>query len=206
MVASSSTVTRCGVTFMLSSLPAVSAIRAFDDVAEAIAELREGNYDLVITTTEMEPAEYFPLRDLARRRNVKLLSLLHGTDDKHVDCVTAFEADGYLVERDLTAQGLENAVRRLADGEMILADSLAHTLLARLHHADRARMPHSVLTRREQQTLRLVVDGLSNKQIATRLGISEHGAKRHVASLLAKMNCPNRTHAAALALREGLLD
>ena len=56
-----------------------------------------------------------------------------------------------------------------------------------------------------RQALVLLAKGMSNKQIARRLNISEHGAKRHVANVLAKLNCPNRTLAVALALRHGLV-
>jgi DNA-binding NarL/FixJ family response regulator len=84
---------------------------------------------------------------------------------------------------------------------------LAREMLTRLRTQETrpARRPF-LLTQRELQTLSLLVDGLSNKQIARRLGVSENGAKRHVASVLAKMNCQNRTVAVALVLREGLLD
>jgi DNA-binding CsgD family transcriptional regulator len=62
------------------------------------------------------------------------------------------------------------------------------------------------LTPREQQVLVLMVEGLSNKQIGRRLDISFHGAKRLVASILAKLDSPTRTVAVARALREGLYE
>ena len=55
------------------------------------------------------------------------------------------------------------------------------------------------MTPRESETLNLLSKGLSNKQIARSLHISQHGAKRHVANVIAKLNCPNRTLAVALA-------
>jgi DNA-binding CsgD family transcriptional regulator len=64
--------------------------------------------------------------------------------------------------------------------------------------------PRPRLTPREREALQLLVEGLSNKQIARRLGISEHGAKRLVANILSKMDCSNRTSAVAKALREGV--
>jgi RNA polymerase sigma factor (sigma-70 family) len=62
------------------------------------------------------------------------------------------------------------------------------------------------LTRREQDVLRLLVDGLTNRQIAERLGVSEHTVNRHVTNILRKLRLPSRAAAAAHAVRSGLLD
>jgi DNA-binding NarL/FixJ family response regulator len=61
------------------------------------------------------------------------------------------------------------------------------------------------LTRRELEVLQLVADGLSNKAIAERLGISDQTAKFHVASICAKLGAANRTQAVRRALRRGLI-
>ncbi len=65
--------------------------------------------------------------------------------------------------------------------------------------------PGEALTPREQEVLRLVAEGLPNKSIARELGISEHTAKFHVGSLLAKLNAGSRTEAVMTATRRGLL-
>lgn len=61
------------------------------------------------------------------------------------------------------------------------------------------------LTAREQEVLRLVAEGLGNKEIAARLDISAHTVKFHVASVLAKLGAQSRTEAVSLGLRKGLL-
>jgi DNA-binding NarL/FixJ family response regulator len=61
------------------------------------------------------------------------------------------------------------------------------------------------LTPRETEVLRLLVDGLPNKEIASRLGISEHTVKFHVAAVLGKLGARSRTEAVALAIRYGLM-
>jgi DNA-binding NarL/FixJ family response regulator len=61
------------------------------------------------------------------------------------------------------------------------------------------------LTPREQQVLELLAEGLANKAIAARLGISDQTVKFHVASISAKLGATNRTEAVRLALRRGLL-
>jgi two-component system nitrate/nitrite response regulator NarL len=62
------------------------------------------------------------------------------------------------------------------------------------------------LTARENETLALLAEGLSNKQIARRLRISEHGVKRLVGSLLLKLGSPNRTTAVVTAMKFGIID
>jgi DNA-binding CsgD family transcriptional regulator len=61
------------------------------------------------------------------------------------------------------------------------------------------------LTAREQQVLRLLAEGASNKSIARRLGITPHTAKFHVASIVAKLGATGRTDAVAKAMRLGLV-
>ena len=64
--------------------------------------------------------------------------------------------------------------------------------------------PH--LTQREREVLWAVAQGLSNRRIARGMGITEHGVKRHLANVMSKLNCQNRTSAVTVALRSGLLD
>jgi NarL family two-component system response regulator YdfI len=61
------------------------------------------------------------------------------------------------------------------------------------------------LTRRERQVLQMLAAGLGNKEIAPRLGISEHTVKFHVASILGKLGAASRTEAVALGIRRGLI-
>ena len=61
------------------------------------------------------------------------------------------------------------------------------------------------LTRREREVLQMLASGLANKEIATRLNISEHTVKFHVASLLGKLGASGRTEAVALGIRRGLV-
>ena len=62
------------------------------------------------------------------------------------------------------------------------------------------------VTRREREVLGLLAEGLTNRQIAERLVVSEHTVHRHVTNILRKLDLPTRTAAAALAVRSGLLD
>jgi two-component system nitrate/nitrite response regulator NarL len=109
---------------------------------------------------------------------------------------------------DADAPSLAAAVRGVVAGLTILDPSVvaaagihAHGALGRGAEA----LPGEVLTGRERQVLELVAAGLPNKAIARELGISEHTAKFHVGSLLAKLGAGSRTEAVTLATRRGLL-
>ncbi len=101
---------------------------------------------------------------------------------------------------------LSAAVRGVEQGLTVLDPSLV--VAANLHaHPVVGPTPDSsdVLTAREREVLTLVADGYPNKAIARELGISEHTAKFHVGSLLAKLNAGSRTEAVTVATRRGLL-
>ncbi|CAL9352751.1 DNA-binding transcriptional activator DevR_DosR [Streptomyces sp. enrichment culture] len=136
----------------------------------------------------------------------KTLLLLNGIPDECVAYIAAAPAHGFLSEHDLSAETLADALRRLAADEVPMPQELTRKLLERASKRPAAAgQPPIYLTPREQEVLTLLVDGLSNKQIASRLRLSQHSVKRLVTSILAKLNSPNRTSAAAKALREGLV-
>jgi LuxR family maltose regulon positive regulatory protein len=137
------------------------------------------------------------------------------------DAVDRFEESGGIVEA--AEARIELATTLLALGRADVAEREAVTALDRLLSvgavtlAARARRTLDAcardvrcqpgeLTRREREVLRLLVEGLTNRQIADRLVVSEHTVHRHVTNILRKLDLPSRTAAAAHALRSGLLD
>ena len=109
--------------------------------------------------------------------------------------------------RDADADQLDLAVRSAEAGLVLLDLPLAATSLAlpTLVGAGGAAPAMEPLTARELQVLQLVAQGLPNKGIARRLGISENTAKFHVASLCGKLGASSRTEAVTLAARRGLI-
>jgi two-component system, NarL family, nitrate/nitrite response regulator NarL len=114
--------------------------------------------------------------------------------------------------RELVRAGAAGVLHRDASGERLAAASVAvasglavfdHDALGALLAPTGAEV--STLSAREREVLELVADGLSNKLIAERLGVSEHTAKFHVRSLLDKLGADTRADAVARAARRGLL-
>jgi NarL family two-component system response regulator LiaR len=115
----------------------------------------------------------------------------------------AFQAGaiGYLL-KDAAIDELAEAIRAACAGQVTLAPAAAQALMQGAEARSRV---GGDLTEREEQVLALVVKGLSNVQIARRLGISPSTARFHVSSILSKLGTANRAEAAALAVKHGLV-
>jgi DNA-binding NarL/FixJ family response regulator len=110
-------------------------------------------------------------------------------------------ANGYLL-KDASPDQVAAAVRSVAAGEVYVDPSVSGTLLkARRTETDAL----SRLTERERGVLKLVGEGLSNREIAKRLTISERTARTHVSNILGKLGLASRTQAALIAVNAGLL-
>jgi two-component system, NarL family, response regulator LiaR len=133
---------------------------------------------------------------------VRVLVLTSFADDAQIFAAMAAGAAGYLL-KDVDPQALADGIRDVHAGRPALDPSVAARLMRR---GGSQRPTHSDLTARERDVLALVVEGLANKQIAQRLGIGEKTIKTHVSRVLAKLGVEDRTHAAVLAIREGLVD
>lgn len=206
LVATDNEVTRCGLSQMLADLPMVTAVRAGSEPRATTRLLETGQYQVLIVAVDGVVRGAEEMLAAAARAGVSTLVLLRRTEDALLPEVAALPVDGFLLEAGLNRSVLADSLRKLRQGEMPIPGSLARRILDELRTAGRHRPdPPFMLTPRERQALRLLAEGLSNKQIGRRLGISEHGAKRHVGNVLAKLNCPNRTVAVTVALHHGLL-
>jgi len=131
----------------------------------------------------------------------RVLVLSSFADDERVFAAMQAGAAGYLL-KDVEPDQLAAAIRDVHRGRPVLHPDVAARLMRRA--ADPGGPAATVLTRREQEVLQLVVEGFANKQIARRLRITEKTVKTHVSSILQKLGVADRTAAAVLAIRQGL--
>jgi len=122
-------------------------------------------------------------------------------DEAQAEAVLGAGARG-VVLRDSGADRLAAALAAAARGLLVLDDALGGMLPKPRDGSEPLPEP---LTPREQQVLDLLAEGLSNKAIAARLGISDHTAKFHVNSILGKLGADTRTEAIVQAVRLGLV-
>jgi len=196
---------RRGLSDMLSSLDSVSEVNTL--AATDPDHLPGHPYDiLVLACEDLAATGPYRIADAACSQGAKILLLLGRRADS-LDAVIRFPSNGFLIQDDVTEEALAQALNRIVSGEIPMPAALANRLLERARDTTpQVRADCTKLTPRERETLILLVEGLSNKQIARRMLISQHGVKRLVANILAKLNCSNRTLAAAVAIKEGLLE
>jgi two-component system, NarL family, response regulator YdfI len=107
---------------------------------------------------------------------------------------------------DISPEQLVTALQAVASGLMVMHPSHASEGLPANSHPTRAVDEFAEsLTRREMEVLQMLAAGLSNKEIAARLKISDHTVKFHVASILGKLGAASRTEAVSLGIRRGLV-
>jgi len=184
-----------GLGRMIASDPDLAVIAGEDEGAEADVVLLE-------VDPEADAARDAPAEAAAGGPPVVLLA-----DDPPAEWMTEALASGAraVLPRTITETELTAALRAVSAGLIVHHPDAAGMIpAARSAGADRDRAAEA-LTRREMTVLRAMGDGLANKEIAARLGISEHTVKFHVAAILAKLGATSRTEAVMLAVRRGLL-
>lgn len=110
-----------------------------------------------------------------------------------------------LLPRDASPAAILAAVEAAAHGMALVDPQELETLLAGVSPVNVLDGPVTPLTPRELEVLRMMADGAANKEIAWKLGISEHTVKFHVASILGKLEAGSRTEAVTRGLRSGLI-
>jgi two-component system, NarL family, nitrate/nitrite response regulator NarL len=170
------------------------------DADEDGVDARRDDADAAVWDLGAGPRPPLQLLTRAAEAGLPVLALVHDEDDAAF--ALAAGARGVLF-RDASGERLAAALRAVHNGLRVLDDGLATNAL---------RLPHSAppalvepLTPRESEVLQLLAQGLANKAIAERLGISDHTAKFHVNAILGKLGAQSRTEAIVHAARLGLV-
>ena len=195
---------RDGVRNLLEKDPGIELIAAVGSAQETFQQIEQDPPDILILDMELPdlPGAEVARQVLNAHPQIKIL-VLSGHDDKeYINEVLKLGASGYLVKEEAPEMILD-AIRGIARGEQgWISRQVASQMTAILREEENS----SLLTPREMDVLRLVVDGRTNQAIANELGISEKTVEKYLESIFAKLNVASRVEAAVLAVREGLVD
>ena len=202
------TVVRQGLEALLETERDLAVVGGAADGEEALVRAEALRPDVVLMDLVMPRLSgveaIAQLRERVPEAHVLVLTSFHD-DDRVYEAIEA-GALGYLL-KDVGPEELVRGIREVARGTSALDGEAARALVRRLQHADReAESPLAALTDRERDVLVGVARGASNGEIARDLGIGEPTVRTHVSHVLRKLDVPNRTRAALLAIEAGLLD
>lgn len=164
--------------------------------------------DLVVLGLPADPAETLAVAArLGRRSPLRMIVLAEATPQFDISKMLRAGITG-LLSRDASLVEVQQLIRESLAGRAVAPSQVASRLLDELAVAVRradARLLSSSLTTRETEVLRLVADGLRNRDVANALHISENTVKNHMRSIHEKLGVGTRTEAVVTAVREGLL-
>ncbi|MCB0165931.1 MAG: response regulator transcription factor [Anaerolineae bacterium] len=198
-------VVRHGLRGMLSLKPGLEVVGEAEDGEEAVLQARLLKPDVILLDLMMPRKDGLTviktLKQEAHSPNILVLTSLTG-DEKLLAAIEA-GALGCLL-KDSSPQELVRAIRDVALGELTLHPAIARKLLRSRSSSSEPQSPHNLLTEREIDVLKLMAQGLSNRDIAETLVISDQTVRGHVSNILEKLQLANRTQAVLYALRQGL--
>lgn len=191
-------VVRMGLRSMIDTQPDMTVIAEAANGQEAVVAYHQHVPDIALMDLRMPGTGGAEATTLIRRQHPEARIIVLTTFDGDEDIYRAMQAGAraYLL-KDIPKNEFLDDVRAVHNGNYCIPSAVAGRLARRMPHAD--------LSSREFEVLESIVKGLSNKEIASVLSVTESTVKNHVNSILAKLNVRDRTQAATAALRRGIV-
>lgn len=211
LIADDHAVFRRGIRAILDQAPDIEVVGEAADAAAAEAAAQALTPDVILMDVRMPDDSGIEAarRIRAQRPDAAILMLTASEDESDLFEAIKAGAMGYLL-KEVSVDEVGDAVRAVAAGQSRLAPRMASKLLSEFamlsERTDQADAdPPARLTKRQMDVLRLVAKGLTNREIAKELFISENTVKNHVRNILEKLHLHSRMEAVVYAVREKLL-
>jgi DNA-binding NarL/FixJ family response regulator len=198
---------RDGLRALLNSVPDLEVVGEAGDGEEVVAKAAVVRPDVILMDLQLPGLNGVEAtrRILQSQPSVNVLVLTMFEDTDTVLAAMRAGARGYIL-KDTDEEALLRSVRAVASGEALFGPGVAERLMRYLAEAtpsaERAAFPE--LTDREREVLWLLAQGLSNQEVAQRMGISLKTARNHVSNILGRLQVADRTEAVARARAAGL--
>ena len=190
--------TRIGIRAVVDGEPDIDLLAEADNAAEGFELFTELKPD--VTILGLRFPDSCSIDDLdnyfIENKNAKVIVLAEHAGDAEITKALRKGAAGYIC-KDVSPAALIDAIRSVMSGRKYIPDDIARVLNENLGQED--------LTPAESNVLRMIVGGMSNKEIAFALDVSENTVKTHVKNIFDKIGVSDRTSAATMAIKRGLV-
>jgi DNA-binding NarL/FixJ family response regulator len=202
---------RRGLIMVLESEEGVDVVAEAEDGEEAIRKAEEFAPDVVLMDVRMPRVSGIEATRSISEVVPSARILMLTVSDEEEDLYEAIKAgaNGYLL-KEISIEEVADSIRAVVQGQTLITPSMASKLIAEFNSLakraeEKQQVPAPRLTDRELEVLKLVAKGMSNREIAEELYISENTVKNHVRNILEKLHLHSRMQAVTYALREKLL-
>jgi len=201
---------RRGLIMVLESEDGIEVVAEAEDGEDAVRKAEETAPDVVLMDVRMPRMSGIEAtRAIAEAvPTTKILMLTVSDDEEDLYEAVKAGATGYLL-KEISIEEVANAIRAVITGQSLISPSMASKLLSEFNNLSKQAQQKVMvprLTDRELQVLKLVAQGMSNREVAEELFISENTVKNHVRNILEKLHLHSRMEAVVYAVREKLLD
>lgn len=211
------TMTRMGLSLVLDKAEGIELVAEAEDGITGVKMAQEFNPDVILMDIGLPNIDGIEATRRIKENGSDSKILIFTSRDSEDDVFASFKAgaDGYIMKGSSPEQ-TTSAIKAVSEGTAWIDPAIARLVLSSIQKSDNSLVPTGEinykagknsygLTEREMEVLSLIVEGLSNPQIAERLVITRATAKAHVHSILQKLYVDDRTKAAIMAMKEGLV-
>ncbi|MCH8495438.1 MAG: response regulator transcription factor [Balneolales bacterium] len=198
---------RDGLTKVLKNEPDFEVVSALQTDEEMLARIETDEIDIVLLDLGLQSYDSLDVVKLIKKNDSNVAVVLMGLFATHSEVLDFVECGvkGFIL-KDATVNDFFTTIRAVANGERVLPAYLTESLFAQIIDKSLAEpdikktiLESVQLTQREQQVIKLIAKGLSNKEIAQKLFISPHTIKSHVHNILEKLTLNSRIQIALYA-------
>jgi len=212
LIADDQALFRRGLYVVLGTEDGIEVVAEAENGEEAVEKARELAPDVVLMDVRMPRVNGIEAARQIRGDVPTTKILMLTVSDEEDDLYEAIKAgaNGYLL-KEISVEEVAEAIRAVTQGQSLISPSMASKLLNEFNALvkraeEKQQFPAPALTAREVEVLRLVAKGMSNREIAEQLYISENTVKNHVRNILEKLHLHSRMEAVIYAVKERLLD
>ena len=202
MIVDDHAVVRSGLGAFLAVVPDLDLVGEAENGEQAVVRAKTLKPDVILMDLMMPGMDGVTATRLIKEHNpsIQIIALTSFQEDELVQNAMKAGAIGYLM-KNVSVRELEVAIRGAKEGKMILSPEAAQSLVRATQQAAET----ETLTVREQEILKLMVEGLNNAEIAERIVVSLSTVKYHISNILMKLGVENRVAAVTLAIQRKLI-